>query len=483
MKFCPECGSKLTSESAKICSECGFRLSNLLPEANEKASNTCNLNENAEPELGEFEKSMCFFEYTEEPDESYVIQRCIDDFAKTILVPEGVSEISASAFREHSCLEEIVLPRSLISIGESAFEGCKKLKKVTLYGAIELGEKAFYMCTSLKSVSLPANLLRIEADTFSGCWSLQDVEIPEGLGSISDRAFYYCKSLKSVKLPSSLVFIGVNAFSQCQSLRSADMLDGVRYIDDGAFSHCSQLKEFTIPKSVNYMGCSVFFGCTSLKSVKKIGNTKILYFGELAKICELVGNPWNFSSELPFGCELVSKQRSTSAKPKAQKKAATKSQGSDSEANAFDNLKCETLATGSLKLLAYLDRSVKKVVLPESITEIRAGAFENCTELSDIELPSTLIYIGVSAFENCSSLKAITIPRSVDNIDCGAFEGCCNLERVAFEDPNGWYYEDDEAEDPDDCEIDISPEDLKDPQKAAELLKTRDRYITWLKRD
>ena len=86
MKFCPECGSKLTSESAKFCSECGFRLSNLLPEANEKASNTCNLNENSEPELGEFEKSMCFFEYTEEPDESYVIQRCIDDFAKTILV-------------------------------------------------------------------------------------------------------------------------------------------------------------------------------------------------------------------------------------------------------------------------------------------------------------------------------------------------------------------------------------------------------------
>jgi hypothetical protein len=178
------------------------------------------------------------------------------------------------------------------------------------------------------------------------------------------------------------------------------------------------------------MGCSVFFGCTSLKSVKKIGNTKILYFGELAKICELVGNPWNFSSELPFGCELVSKQRSTSAKPKAQKKAATKSQGSDSEANAFDNLKCETLATGSLKLLAYLDRSVKKVVLPESITEIRSGAFENCTELSDIELPSTLIYIGVYAFAKCSSLHTITIPRSVDNIDSGAFEGCRNISFV-----------------------------------------------------
>ena len=80
-------------------------------------------------------------------------------------------------------------------------------------------------------------------------------------------------------------------------------------------------------------------------------------------------------------------------------------------------------------------------------------------------------------------MKTITIPRSVDNIDCGVFEGCCSLERVAFEDPNGWYYEDDEAEDPDDCEIDISPDDLKDPQKAAELLKTRDRYITWLKRD
>lgn len=123
------------------------------------------------------------------------------------------------------------------------------------------------------------------------------------------------------------------------------------------------------------------------------------------------------------------------------------------------------------------------MVLPESITEIRSGAFENCTELSDIELPSTLIYIGVSAFAKCSSLHTITIPRSVDNIDSGAFEGCRNLENVIFEDPDGWYYEDDEAEDPDNCEIDISPGNLKDPQKAAELLKTRDKYVTWLKRD
>lgn len=483
MKFCPECGSKLTSESAKFCSECGFRLSNLLPEANEKASNTCNLNENSEPELGEFEKSMCFFEYTEEPDESYVIQRCIDDFAKTILVPEGVSEISASAFREHSCLEEIVLPRSLISIGESAFEGCKKLKKVTLYGAIELGEKAFYMCTSLKSVSLPANLLRIEADTFSGCWSLQDVEIPEGLGSISDRAFYFCKRLKSIKLPSSLISIGVNAFSQCQSLESVEILDGVRYIYDGAFSQCSQLKEFAIPRSVNYMGCGVFRDCTSLKSVKKVGNTKILYFGELAKICGFTSNPWDFSSELPSHCELISKQRSSSAKPKPQKKTTAKLQVSDSECNIFNNMKCEALSDGSFKLLAYLDQTAEDVVLPESITKILSGAFENCRMLSHIELPSALVYIGVYAFAKCSSLKAITIPQSVDNIDSSAFEGCCNLKNVIFEDPDGWYYEDDEAEDPDDCEIDISSDDLKDPQKAAELLKTRDRYITWLKRD
>ena len=483
MKYCSECGSKLVTESAKFCSECGFRLIDPCPETNEEAANVNNINENSDPELSEFEKSMCFFEYTEEPDGRYVIQRCIDDSAKTILVPEEISEISANAFREHASLEEIVLPRNLISIGKSAFEGCKKLKKVTIYSAMSIEEKAFCMCSSLESITLPANLFCIEADTFSGCGRLQSVELHEGLSSIYDRAFNLCESLKSVKLPSSLVSIGVNAFSQCRSLESVDISDGVRYIYEGAFSNCSLLKEFTVPKSVNYMGCNVFFGCTSLKSVNKIGNTKILYFGELAKICAFVGQPWNFSTELPSGCKLQSKQRITPAKPKAIKKTASKKTVSDSESGTFDNLKCEALANGSFKLLACLDRSAKKVVLPESITEIRSGAFENCTELCDIELSSALSYIGVDAFANCYSLKAIAIPGSVDNIDSGAFEGCFNLERVTFEDPTGWYYEDDEAEDPDDCEVDISPDELTDSQRAAELLKTRDKYTTWLKRN
>ena len=201
---------------------------------------------------------------------------------------------------------------------------------------------------------------------------------------------------------------------------------------------------------------------------------------------------WNPQWELPAGCKVVRKSTTNANKSSpeqpAPKKTNTKKNISKSQEiahtlNQFENMKCEALPGGSYKLIAYLDSSAVSVTLPDSITEIRSGAFENCTELSDIELPSTLIYIGVSAFENCSSLKTITIPRSVDNIDSGAFEGCRNLENVIFEDPDGWYYEDDEAEDPDDCEIDISPEDLKDLQKAAELLKTRDRYITWLKRD
>lgn len=52
--------------------------------------------------------------------------------------------------------------------------------------------------------------------------------------------------------------------------------------------------------------------------------------------------------------------------------------------------------------------SLKKVIIPEGITEIGANAFNNCSALETISLPSSIIKIGTDAFNGCSSLKYYT---------------------------------------------------------------------------
>ena len=65
-------------------------------------------------------------------------------------------------------------------------------------------------------------------------------------------------------------------------------------------------------------------------------------------------------------------------------------------------------------------RVVKKLVVPEGATEIRAGAFLG-SYLEEIVLPSTLNKIENHAFGYCDFLKSITLPDGITEIAEGAF--------------------------------------------------------------
>lgn len=50
-----------------------------------------------------------------------------------------------------------------------------------------------------------------------------------------------------------------------------------------------------------------------------------------------------------------------------------------------------------------------KLVIPEGVTEIGAGAFQSCTGLEEIVLPKSLKKIGGDCFSGCTSLKKVTV--------------------------------------------------------------------------
>ena len=67
------------------------------------------------------------------------------------------------------------------------------------------------------------------------------------------------------------------------------------------------------------------------------------------------------------------------------------------------------------------------------VTKIKAGAFSNNKNVTDILLPSNISEIPKGAFTGCKNLKNITLPKSIKRIEEKTFEGCTSLENVYYE--------------------------------------------------
>ena len=85
---------------------------------------------------------------------------------------------------------------------------------------------------------------------------------------------------------------------------------------------------------------------------------------------------------------------------------------------------------------AFSNKSLTKVEIPYSITEIGAYCFSGATSLKDVILPNSLRNFGSSAFDGCTSLTSINIPKGVTSIGTTfsslIFSSCTNLENVTI---------------------------------------------------
>ncbi|MBE6664624.1 MAG: hypothetical protein E7603_00200 [Ruminococcaceae bacterium] len=94
-------------------------------------------------------------------------------------------------------------------------------------------------------------------------------------------------------------------------------------------------------------------------------------------------------------------------------------------------------ADGSVTCIYYSAfdgiHGLKNIVIPEIVTKILDGAFQNCTSLESIQLPSSLIELGSMAFSGCRSLKSVTVPEKITELNAYLFSECTSLETVVFE--------------------------------------------------
>lgn len=82
--------------------------------------------------------------------------------------------------------------------------------------------------------------------------------------------------------------------------------------------------------------------------------------------------------------------------------------------------------------LRYWTPRIKKIILPEGLSEIGEGAFKDYFSLEEVVLPSSLTKIGDYAFAGCTALTEIKLPESLETIDVASFSDCTSLQKVVL---------------------------------------------------
>lgn len=320
------------------------------------------------------------------------------------------------------------------TIHDSAFQGAKSLKGVTLPAGLTTLEESAFDSSGLTSIALPASIITIKDDVFLNCVSLTSIDVNSAatyyssrdgvlFNGAKDRLVCYPagKDDASYVLPDGVTDISYHAFINCMKLKEFTASNELTTIDEYAFIGCENLEKVTLPSSTSpnemSIGQSAFRNCISLHTINiPEGTTKIGsgVFANTKALKELV---------LPDTVTLI-------------------------EGRAFvDSGITKISLPDSIRTLgarAFEASSLEEVVLPAELVSIGDQAFTACKNLSTVDTSkcTKLLTIGQEVFDNCFSLKSFHFPASVKEVgnmsmfDYNVFAFCYALESITVDKAN-----------------------------------------------
>jgi len=296
--------------------------------------------------------------------------------AREITIPSDIKKINNYIFYGLGCLEKVIIPDGVISIGMEPFGNCENLKEVLVgkdISDIEIYSFPNDVCLKIDERNTSFlfedgvlfNKEKTKLIQYFDDGSRNEYYIPDGVSSIGKFAFQNCTDLSKIIINNNITSIGQAAFSYCMSLTDVVIGENVRFLSNQSFYNCQNLKEIIIPDNVSSIGIDAFLNCRSLESIS---------FGT--------------------GITGISTQ-------------------------AF----CQCV-------------SLKKLIIPDSVTFIGNRAFETCVSLTEVTLGNKVKNVYDRAFYGCGNLENIEIHNSLTSIGEDAFYGCNKLSKVDFRGTN-----------------------------------------------
>lgn len=278
--------------------------------------------------------------------------------------------------------ERFITPESVVTIKSGAFAAVKNLRHFTATKDVAILEKSCFTASAVESVDLSAcdKMITIPSCCFTLCRNLKTVLLPQNLKYIEKLAFDM-SAITYLDIPNSVERIRKTALSR-NSLQIAKLPKNLKILDDRVFAGCKELVtlDLSMARSIHKKTIS---GCSKLREfLCDEGNDSfsaidgILYdkHGVLLKC------PPAYASDVlyvPDGTKTIDL--------------------------AFDSNIC-----------------LKEVFLPESLEEIKRGAFYHCEKLESVHLGKYCKTIDL--FDYCFNVNHITIDeenpylRSIDDV-------------------------------------------------------------------
>ena len=207
---------------------------------------------------------------------SYAFYACYN--LTSVKLPESLTTISQSAFELCKSLQSVSIPSTVNSIDSYAFKSCSELNSIivdngnAIYDSRDncnaiIETAANQLLFGCKNTIIPNTVTSIANYAFNGCTTLTSITIPSSVSKIGESAFAFCKNLKSLILSENITSIENWTFWACEVLETIDIPDKVKTIGKYAFSSCYALTSVTIPKGVVSIGTYAFGSCSNLESV------------------------------------------------------------------------------------------------------------------------------------------------------------------------------------------------------------------------
>lgn len=469
------------------------------------------------PEMGQNEitaKADFWLEEEEEPtytygdltytvtDNAVTITDC-SDTAVNVEVPaeiDGmpVKGLGSYAFANLPNLETLIIPECVDNIGESAFVQCKNLKELTLPKQIEsFGSSRIWVGTETDPETgeeTDVYIRNICNDMFSGCESLTEIILPEGVGGFeANGGFYGCTSLKSLYVSSTvhMLYDGnhggfeddmESSLFSCTSLETITIHpDNQRYVMvDGALigdsiwpqegtgdflDKCTVVRRldngdtsYKVPDTVKYICYYAFSDNTSLEEIILPEGLERISRGAFSKCSSLQSLNIPASVEnityLPYDGGLDTFYNCTSLKEITVDVANENFYSIDGILYTHDYggwfgkydepfsalMKYPAAKEGTSFTVTDVDavlwrgfadsQNLEEVIIPDGIKVIAEECFLNCESLKTVSIPSTVSRIEDFAFYECTNLTDVVLPESLESIGRSAFHDCSNLGKL-----------------------------------------------------
>ena len=337
---------------------------------------------------------------------------------KKITIEETVTAIDARAFKGCYGLETVVIPDSVVAIGERAF-AYTEMKEITIgFGATSIHEKAFESCYGLNTVNVPCTWNEIPYYVFDDDVTVNALHKEEnGKCTVCDGILGYCgaegdgKNLTWSLKDGQLLIFGSGA---------------VKEYDVGSYPWSEYADDITsvyLGAEISSIAADAFADCENLQTVEVRCNWNV-DFGENVTL-----EYYHVLND--DGCVLCDYIGGYCGAEPGGRNLSWTLEDSTIIISGTGEMKDYAFCVGPYAPWYWLsEKPITKVVIEDGVTSIGTHAFYYINNLEEVEISDTVTEIRSRAFNDCGALTTITLGAGIEIIQEDAFAGCASLSTV-----------------------------------------------------